>query len=340
MRRRDDASVQEPVGPHGRTATGLSDEDLAGAAVAHALAEGRLGDHAAVLIFRIMGRMHAHPALAQSCEGDDAVFACSGDFIVKKGSDVLATFAAQHLSPGGAVGLLVTLVTRFLNDEWRKHPFGSVSHRLKQLLREESEFALVADATWYLAGQAAGEWDGSLENLVNAAATVDAPIPVWSKETGLPPLASRPDLVSVLVAVFQRAGGPLTVATLTRVCLTRFPHADGGTTVPFDERIDRPRGEVPFEDVVVAAVDEAAELAEAQAIVTTLDDGDIFILQNLASLERIGQYFGVGRTQASERRLKLKERLRAQVNECSDPRAVERQLPHAFVLVTGKVMAL
>lgn len=315
-----------------------SDEELATAMVESLTTEGRLGAGGVALVWRIMKKRRDHPAIAQSSEGDDAVLAMTSQFF----ADHSASFGqnllvkAPRLSPGAVVGLTVKSVINWLNDEWRKTAFGSVEHRLSQLLSQEPQFQRVDKDHWYLTGLTPGVWDGDEQDLLIAARRVPATIPSWTSTSRRPPLAPKGDLLRVLEAVLTQAGGPVRTSVLTRVCLQRFPHADDPAQLPLDGRPERADDQRSVEDEALAAVDAPIAYSEALALISTLDDDELFMLHHWHDITSIGAYLRLGRSQAFERRAALGARLVEQVGLCADPEEVEAAFPAVLRAWTGK----
>lgn len=316
----------------------LSDEALVVATLDSLAAGGSLGNEAAVLILRVMARMEAHPAIAQSNDPEDTVFETASGFLIEKGATLTQVLASKvpQLTPGGAVGIVVSIVTNWLNDKWRQTAFGSVEHRLSQTLASASEFERVASGQWALVGATLGTWDGNEDDLIAAAVAVAAEIPKWKSSGRRPPLASSEDTIAVLVAVLSRAGASLPISVLTRVCLARFPHAADPLEVGFEDSFDQAFEGQSVEDAALDAADAPSAQAEAWVIVSTMSDDDLFMLGNWTDLAAIGTHLGVGRSQASERRRKLGEHLIEQVAKYPDPEAVERAIPDVYRKWTGK----
>jgi hypothetical protein len=303
-----------------------SDVDLATAALEHLRAGEPLGDEFAVLAARIMSRLSDHPAFPAGVTGVDEMVEFVSEFVLDRWDSLAERLAADDPPPETAIAILVTYIERWLIDQWRKTDFGSVHHRLAQVLSQEPQYTQVDADRWWLDGLSPGTWDGNEAALLHAARGISAPPPTWNSDTRRPPLTDRSSLNAVLEAIFRAAGAPLPLSVLTQVCMLRFPHTRTPSTLTFEDRFDRPEenAEDPA-DEAARAQDAPQHAAEALAIVAELTDDERFILAHCDDLAAIQARLGIGKSQASQLRKNLTAHVRARVQQCDDPDAVQDQ---------------
>jgi hypothetical protein len=302
----------------------LSDEELADASIERLRTNPQLPDQLAILFWRLMSRLASRSSFANPIESaDDHIRELTHDFIVDKTKTVLSQIAAQRPRAGGVIGFLVTTMENWLTDRARQSVFGSMQHRLNQLLRARAEFIQVEQEEWWLASRGSGSWNGDIEFLHRAASRVKAPAANWSSQVRRAPPAAQDDLVAVLSAALEAAGGPLRVSVLTLVVLRRFPKADDPRLVSMSSLVTDVAD--PITDPAVEAVNSAdrlGEYAEAWAIVAELSYRDRTILRHLDKATEIGPLLGLKRSQASLEAKRVREHVSARLQECADPEAV------------------
>lgn len=311
----------------------LSDEQLSEVVVQALRAGERLGDSSAVLVMRLLSRIGPrHPAFGPT-PGTNELFAFTGDFFVEKGDAWSARILALAPTSGQVIALTVTVLEDWLTDRWRQTAYGSVHHRVAQVLSAHPDFVR-AGPGWWLNGDPAGQWDGQLEPLINAARKVNAPAVRWKSTSRRPPLTTREALIAVLNAVLEEAGGPLSLNVITAVCLERFPSARDPMEVSLElTRPEQLHAETGSLESVHDDVDQMHEMSEAIALVLTLTPEERNILRFREDPEALQRVLDVGRSQASAKRKTLQQRLLPMLNEMSDPHAVGAQLLPALDLL-------
>jgi hypothetical protein len=283
----------------------------------------------AVLCLRSVSRLRAHIAVLSASRKDSDFAAELGhEFLLEKSAGLRVSLLAQGATPQAAVLQIRKAAENWLNDTWRTGPFGSMQNRLRQVLAKEPKFVRTATGFWALSSTSLGQWDGDEEALLRAAIKIPTALPNWSSEARRSPLTGNPDdLLKVLTAILGRAWGPLPIATLTRVCLARFPHAGDPTVSAISEgdQLEEPMSDRRLTEVL-DTIDAPAEIAEAWAIVDELTDDQKFILLNHEDSQAIQQRFNVKRSRAGEIRKATLELIGTKLKMASEPHAVGQAL--------------
>lgn len=317
----------------GESTLGRPSEEELGVEILASLADGEpISTALLAMTERTITRMRTHPAIAEAGSSiRDRVTELSHDFLLEKCDALRITLLASAPAPAQAAAMVRTTVERWLNDVWRTTAFGSLNHRLAQVLSEQPKFTAVATGHWTLTDHPGGQWRGDETALLAAARGVKVKVPVWKSEGRRPPAAPRDDLVRVLLAILHEAGGPVPLSVITRVCLARFPHTNDPEGTASQDVLEGDEYPVPdVADEVADVLDEESEAGQARALVAGLTDDECFILVNQADLAVIGERIGVKKSQASARRRATVEKIKNLLNETSDPHSVGSMLLKAI----------
>lgn len=156
-------------------------------------------------------------------------------------------------------------IYNWLVSRARRSASGSVRRSVENVLRTNSSFEKVPDhqagaGNWRLTGTSVLPWSGSVDELLNAANSVNCPrVPAWRTTSRRSPFADRRTKIAVLHAVFDACRASLRMATITEVFLKRFPaplvllEAHSSHSTAPEVRLPVPRGNA--DDV---ATDEVA----------------------------------------------------------------------------------
>lgn len=247
------------------------------------------------------------------------------DFLAEKLEDLTNAVLTVRDDETATLKVTSRVMKRWLIDQARKTDTGAIRVRLEELLHESDLFVKPngQGERWALVG-AEQVSNVDIESLVAAARAVPGVKPVrWRDENRRAPMASGPDLLRVLEAVLERAGGSVESGVLVTVfqrrfgvTLTSFVPLEEDDTLP--ERLAEPHVSNSVE------LDEAAVRA-AQAY-AQLSDRERRILLHLHDHRAVQDALGVGRTTAYTLIVKVNEALQALAGQDVDHAAVAAAL--------------
>lgn len=217
------------------------------------------------------------------------------------------------------------IMHNWLIDQARKTDTGAVRFRLEELLQAHDRFVRPPGQgqRWALVG-AEGISGVDLETLVAAARAVPGIRPVrWRDDNRRAPMASGPDLIRVLEAVLECAGGSVEIGVLGAVFRRRFA-VSIITHVPLDEDDTLP------DRLAAPTAASAAELGEAveraAQVYAQLSDRERRILLHLDDYHSVQGILGLGRSAAYTVIGRVKAALRGLAGEDVDLAAVVAEL--------------
>lgn len=297
-----------------------------GTVVVHEVAcRGDLGGDATYALlaagFRAAAR-HVPAGLLDPVDGRphpvDDVFHC---FLLDK-LDVLPDELGLCVSDAQAAALVQRSAKYWLIDRARETERGSHRHALEKVLRRSAEFEQrPALPMWALAGTV-GDWSGDPATLREAAHSVTGVRPGRrGNDTQRPALAPRADLRRILHAVLAAAAGFVHIDVLTTVVRDRVRAWTAGTynlealtepqQHPALHKRDRHEDAQAERDVEVAA-----------AVLAALDPRERLALLHLHDLAALQAALGVGKSQASVLRARVRARLEGLDITDADPGTV------------------
>jgi hypothetical protein len=217
------------------------------------------------------------------------------DFLAEKLEDLTDAVVAVRDDAVAVVKVTSRIMRHWLIDKARKSDAGAVRLRLEELLRGDPMFVQPDGhrTRWALAGSEAIR-DADIETLLEAAEAVPGIRPVrWKDPNRRPPMASGPDLVRVLHAVLECAGGSVETATLVAVFHRRFA-VTMTTLVPLED--DDTLGDRLAAPPTITSVglDDAA--TRAAQVYAQLSDREQRTLLHLDDHHAVQAELGVGRS--------------------------------------------
>jgi hypothetical protein len=312
------------------------DEALAEKALVEFIhAEGN-SDSFAELCVRSVRHFSDHPALIFDRDNDqDLATEMGHDFWAHRAAGLRTKILAQGADARHTVFIVRKTAENWLTDKWRTTTFGSVHHGLQQELSDDPSFVKTPTGHWALPSTRDGQWDGDEDKLLSAAKAIHAKVPPWESERRRSPLAKPVERKNVLIAIFESAEGPLPLATLTRVCIMRFPHVRDPIVVEFSETdalttLVTDQGFAEVDD----NVDRDSEISIVRAFINSLTEEQRFILRNRQKPEAIQQNLNLRPSQAAKRTQEVIVFVRNQVLQHPDREAI---IFHLDVMLRGEV---
>jgi hypothetical protein len=273
----------------------------------------RLGHTGAALLYRTVflvavGNRFPPPEGSASWN-ETAVTETAHDFIKdERGARRLLDIAVRSVDERSFERLLEAAVLNFLRDVARGTDLGKLILRVKEILRDETDFEAVPGSPerWTLADGPAAPSVAGPDDLASATAGVEVVVPKWTSERRDAPLADRPSFVRLMTSVLTAAAGSLTAGDIARALTARLYHRRTPLTMSLDirEQVSEPgqTGGDPATRTVAElhAIDIFNSLSDRERIiVTTLD-------RNVRDLARL---IDTGKTQAALIRQRLVDRL-------------------------------
>jgi hypothetical protein len=247
------------------------------------------------------------------------------EFLSEKLEDLTDAVVAVRDDEVAVVKVASRIMKNWLIDQARKTDAGAIRVRLEELLGEHEMFIRPAGQghRWALVG---AETDSGvdLDSLVAAAVAVrDVRAVRWSDDTRRAPMASGTDLVRVLEAVLQRAGGSVEIGTLVAVFRRRFA-VTMASLVPLEADDTLPdRLAAPIE---LRAADAAEASNRAAQVYAQLSGRERRILLHLDDHHAVQDLLGVGRSVAYTLIGRVKNVLRGLAGEDVEPAEVAAEL--------------
>ncbi|MFG2445007.1 hypothetical protein ACGFQG_19245 [Nocardia fluminea] len=228
----------------------------------------------------------------------DAVITTAHDFLTStRAVERLVQIAATAYDDESLTRLLETAVLNFLRDQARQTVIGTQIRRLKTILAADDTFVINGE-TVGLTGGPAEPYAADEAVLVRAARRVDAGTRRWrpdAKRQG--PLATKEEMVALIVAVLTAAEARLTFASLARVIARRFDLDPLAATTEIDALDPTPQHS--YDEVDVG--DQAAHILDQ------LTDRERLVLPYLdMSTREAEQLLPLGRTTIANTQLRLK----------------------------------
>ena len=287
------------------------------------LATRRLGLAGAMLLYETVRSVavgNRFPPPENAVRWDEtAVTEIAHDFVEgERGRKRLLDITIRSTDDRSFERLLETAVLNFLRDLARGTDLGKLIVRVKEILRDESDFKTVPGSPerWTLADGPTAPSTAALDKLATAAFAVDVVVPKWTSERRDPPLADRPSFIRLIRSVLTAAAGSLTADEIARTLTTRLDHRRTPLTVSLDilEQVSEPAqaGGDPASGTV-------AQL-HAIDIFNSLSDRERIIVATLeANVRDLALLIDVGKTQAALIRQRLFDRLRDELVDDEDP---------------------
>lgn len=294
----------------GRTSADVQDGERVRVTALAELRAGEFGNCCILLLEKLMEeelRRGGHYGYSGS---KDELSDYVNGFYAKKAGAVTVTLMAQATDDASVGKYLRRSVRNWLIEESRRHGSGPLARRVGELLSGSDEFDKVPVRTegagrWRLAGTSGPPWGGAVSELVSAAHTVrEVRTPSWTSDTRRAPIADRDDLLAVLRAVLERAGGPVELTVLVQVMHQRFPAAVDVEPDRLDsEEGARVRDAVPSsepdpEETLLAAEHDAAVAELADRIDSRLEEWERAVLAARGDSGVLAVRLECGRTKA------------------------------------------
>jgi hypothetical protein len=277
------------------------------------LSTHRLGQAGAALLYRTVflvavGNRFPPPEGSASWN-ETAVTETAHDFIKdERGARRLLDIAVRSVDERSFERLLEAAVLNFLRDVARGTDLGKLIVRVKEILRDESDFQAVPGSPerWTLADGPAAPSVADSDDLASATAGIDVVVPKWTSERRDAPLADRPSFVRLMTSVLTTAAGSLTADDIARALTARLDHRRTPLTTPLDIREQVSEPEPTAGDPATHTV---AEL-HAIDIFNSLSDRERIIVTTLdRNVRDLAQLIDMGKTQAALIRQRLVDRL-------------------------------
>ncbi|MEU9048629.1 MULTISPECIES: hypothetical protein [unclassified Kitasatospora] len=286
---------------------------------------GYLGHEGLELVYRLMREeSRRFPVLApgsgwQAEDWEDLL----GDFLADRVRALTADLLGRATDDASMGRILRRSIRNWLIDRARQTGLGALRRRLEAVLSSEPNFEQVPEGEsgakrWRLAGSGWAPWSGATGDLITASHAVQAvKIPKWSSTTRRAPIADKTSLVAVATAVLSAAGGSMEIAQLVAVFAARFPTVlDPVIVTTGDEFEGFHRDEAPTpEEVVIAAEEDLDNAVTAAEIVGMLSPEERLLVPIADQQARVQELLGCGRSQASLKVKRLREKLRQLVGE-------------------------
>ncbi|MFD4537905.1 hypothetical protein ACFWNL_33965 [Kitasatospora sp. NPDC058397] len=286
---------------------------------------GHLGYGGLELVYRLVREeARRFPVLApasgwQVADWEDLL----GDFLADRVKALNADLLSRATDDASMGRILRRSIRNWLIDRARQTGLGALRRRLEAVLSSEPNFEQVSEGEsgakrWRLAGSGWNPWSGATGDLTTASHAVQTvKIPKWSSTTRRAPIADKTSLVALVTAVLSAAAGSMEIAQLVAVFAARFPTVLDPvivTTGDEFEGIHRDGAPTP-EEVVVAAEAELDTAVTAVEIVGTLSPEERLLVPIADQQARVQELLGCGRSQASLKVKRLREKLRQLVGE-------------------------
>lgn len=247
------------------------------------------------------------------------------DFLVDKLKDLTDAVIAVRDDEEAVVKVTSRIMKNWLVDQARRTDTGAIRVRLEELLRGQSTFVQPhgQGQRWALAGSETPS-GVDVDTLLKAASAVPGIRPVrWNDDTRRAPMASGPDLIRVLQAVLQCAGGSVETATLVSVFKLRFA-VTVTSLVPLDDDDTLPDRLAEPLPITPTQLDEAA--SRALQVYAQLSDRERRTLLHLYDHHAVQRELGVGRSVAYTVIGRVRAALEALAGEDVDQPAVAAEL--------------
>ncbi|WP_433521683.1 hypothetical protein ACQPZ2_30885 [Nocardia pseudovaccinii] len=287
------------------------------------LSTGRLGPAGAQLLYTTVKSValsrNFPPPPGSSTWDQTAVTETAHDFVEgDRGAKRLLELSLRSMDDPSFARLLEAAVVNFFRDIARRTDLGKLIIRVKELLRDERDFEAVPGSAdrWTLPGGPVGASTVPISDIESAITAVTVVVPKWSSERRDAPVADRPSMVRLILAVLAAADGSLTATEIAHVLTARLDHRRTPLTISLDvrEQVSEPAhtGSDP-------ATQTIADLHAAE-IFQTLGDRERIIVTKLdVSVRDLGQMIDTGKTQAGLLRQRLIDRLRGELADDDQP---------------------
>lgn len=283
----------------------------------------RLGPAGAELLYRTVFSVavgHRFPPPPGSAGWNEtAVAETAHDFVKdERGTKRLLDIMVRSVDDRSFERLLEAAVLNFLRDLGRSTDLGKLIVRVKEILRDETDFEAAPGSPerWTLAQGVTTPSAAHPDVLASATARVEVVVPRWTSERRDPPLADRPSFVRLMTSVLKVADGSLLAEDIARALTARLDHRKSALTTALDIREEvaepGPGGGDPANQTVAAlhATDIFDSLSDRERIIVpTLDE----------NVRDLAQLIGTGKTQAALVRQRLVDRLRDELADDDDP---------------------
>lgn len=285
----------------------------------------RLGLSGAELLYRTVWLVAVGnrfpPPQGTTVWDETAVAETAHDFLDgERGRKRLLDIAVRSVDEQSFRRLLEKSVRNFLRDIARATDFGKLVVRVKEILRDETNFEEVpgSGGRWALSGGPTAPGEAHPDDLAAAVASIEVVVPKWSSERRHAPLADRPSFVRLMTSIVEAAGGGLTAVDISHALAKRLDYRRTALTIDIDSR------EGVAEPAAVSrnpATHAAAEL-HATDIFNSLSDRERVIVTTLdKNVRDLGRLIGTGKSQAALARQQLVDRLRNELADEEDPDA-------------------
>lgn len=275
---------------------------------------GRIGREGAALLYRtvrLVASGYGFPPPRGSQTWDEsAAIETAHDFLEgERGARRLREITIRSVDDRSFEHLLDAAVHNFLRDLSRRTDLGKLILRMKEILRDEGDFAEVPEKPdrWMLTGGKSQESTVPPGDLTAAIAGMSIAVPRWSSDRRDAPLADRPSFVRLIVRVLATADGSLATVDLAHAIASRLDHRRTplATIVDIDDYESEPA--LQNADSSTSAV---ANL-QAEVIFRTLSDREKVILADPdASVRDLGRKLDIGKSQVALVRQRLFDKLR------------------------------
>jgi hypothetical protein len=287
------------------------------------LANGRIGDVGAAMLYELVGLVgpgyRFPPPDGFAAWDESAQQSVAHDFLEHPRTPKrLLDIAIRSVDERSFERQLEKAVANYLRDIARSTDLGKLIVRVKEVLRSTPEFMTVARAgedRWTMQGGPTQPTTAHPDVLAASIRREKVVVPKWTSTTRDAPLADRDSYVRLIRLVLTAARGSLTAAEIARVLATRFDHRH----VPLTVELDNTDG---LSEPIDPSSDPGAETVSVMSAIEIFDglsDRERIILANLdLTVRDLAKLVGTGKSQASELRQRLIDRLMAVLDEGED----------------------
>jgi hypothetical protein len=207
----------------------------------------------------------------------------------------------------GLRALIYRTLDHLLIDQYRKTERGRLHRRVDEILRDDP-FVEHSEHYWRRSSDPAIVFNGSVNDLSRAVSTVDIKIVIWRTDSvRRSPHTDRGSFLALLNAMFDCARSAIEMNTIVDVLANRL----GLQTTSLFEEIDIADNAVDLDSKLIADEDDGDGASLAAEIWTQLSPLERRMLPMMeVSSRETGLRLGIGKTQANNVNVRLKEKLR------------------------------
>jgi hypothetical protein len=287
------------------------------------LATGRIGEVGAAMLYEVVGLVgpgyRFPPPDGFATWDESAGQSVAHDFLEHPRTPKrLLDIAIRSVDEHSFELQLEKAVANYLRDIARSTDLGKLIVRVKQILRSTPEFITVGRAgeeLWSMQGLPTQPTTIHPDVLAAAIRREEVVVPKWTSTTRDAPLADRETYVRLIRLVLTAARGSLTASETARILATRFDHRHVPLTVELDATDGLGEPIDPSSDPGA----ETASMMTATEVFDGLSDRERIVVANLdLTVRDLAKLVGTGKSQASELRQRLLDRLTTVLDEDED----------------------